>query len=188
MESRWWAKIFPHPGGTHHLLTETNSSFLFLFSAKSVQMHQRGAQASLFILLLPASHQSPGPVKLTDITSCISCLPSIPRAPPQVQTPFPGFLNQSLICLLASDLTPLQFILHGATGGIWVDWRADQIIAALLKVIQRSAVVFRIKSKAFGIACLILYNRHPPTPTASFFDTSSLEMYTSTKVMHIWNQ
>lgn len=94
-ESHWWEKIFPHPGGTHHLLTGISSSFLFLFSAKSVQMHQRGAQASLFILLLPASHQSPGPVKLTDITSCISCLPSIPRAPPQVQTPSASWIPES---------------------------------------------------------------------------------------------
>lgn len=79
----------------------------------------------------------------------------------------PGLLDQFLISLLASQLTPLQFTLHGATGGIWLDWRADQV-TSLFKMIHRFLIVFRIESKALSITDLILHNLYPPTPTASF--------------------
>lgn len=79
----------------------------------------------------------------------------------------PGLQDQFLISLLASQLIPPQFTLCGTTGGIWLDWRADQV-TSLFKMIHRFLIVFRIESKALSITDLILHNLYPLIPTASF--------------------
>ena len=133
---------------------------LFSLLAKGVQMHQVGFRESFFIL---------PPLRVQSVIGSrqvhghhLTCLSTVPPAPPPLpgsRRPLgPGLVDQRMLLrVLASDLTPRHFTLPGATGGIWLDWRADQI-TPLLKVIHRFLIVLGIKSKAFRIACLILHN------------------------------
>ena len=136
------------------------SPFLFSLLAKGVQMHQVGFRESFFIL--PPFHVESviGSCQVRwHRLSCLSIFPPPAQPLPGSRHPLgPGLVDQRmLLCVLASDLTPLHFTLRGATGGIWLDWKADQI-TPLLKVIHRFLIVLGIKSKAFRIACLILRN------------------------------